>query len=146
MSEQPIDIQVTGPGVKYLSRANEHDAGFDLASMVDIEIAPGEKALIDTGVSLALPPGMCAFLMSRSGLSSRLELILLNGVGLIDSGYRGQLMASAKNLSDETVSISQGQRIAQLVIQKLPTINLVEVAELEPSEDDRAGGFGSTGV
>ena len=121
------------------------DAGLDLRANADVEVMPGERAMIPTGVAVAIPDGHAGFVLPRSGLASKLGLTLANSPGLIDAGYRGELIVAAVNLDrTEAVKIARGDRIAQLVIVALPTIEPRWVEEL-PDSDRGAGGFGSTG-
>jgi dUTP pyrophosphatase len=121
------------------------DAGLDLRANADVEVMPGERAMIPTGVAVAIPDGHAGFVLPRSGLASKLGLTLANSPGLIDAGYRGELIVAAVNLDrTEAVKIARGDRIAQLVIVALPTIEPRWVEEL-PDSDRGTGGFGSTG-
>ena len=121
------------------------DAGLDLRSSIDIVVAPGERAMVPTGVAVAIPDGHAGLVLPRSGLASRQGLTLANAPGLIDSGYRGEVICAVVNLDRaESVSISRGDRIAQLVIVALPTVAPGWVEEL-PGSKRGDGGFGSTG-
>ena len=122
------------------------DAGLDLRSNEDLVLAPHERRLIATGLAVAIPEGYAGFVQPRSGLALREGLSMANTPGLIDSHYRGELKVCAVNLDNEKpIHIERGERIAQLVIQRVPIVNLMEVDELD--ETDRgAGGFGSSGV
>jgi len=127
-------------------RATEFSAGFDLHARVDgrIELAPGERRLVPTGVAIALPAGYEAQVRPRSGLALRHGLTLLNSPGTVDADYRGEIGALLVNLGDEPVFIERGERIAQLVVQRLPEVRLVEADRL-PHSSRGAGGFGHTG-
>lgn len=122
------------------------DAGLDLRSNADLVIEPFERKLIPTGIAIAIPEGYAGFVQPRSGLALKQGLSFPNTPGLIDSHYRGELKVVAINLdSQNPILINKGDRIAQLVIQEVPVVNLVEVKELD--ETDRgSGGFGSSGV
>lgn len=136
-----LDSEVVLPSYAY-----EGDAGLDLRSNVDIDIAPFERKLIPTGLAVAIPEGFAGFVQPRSGLALKSGLSMANTPGLIDSQYRGELKVIAVNLdANEAIHISKGERVAQLVIQRVPMISLMEVDELD--ETDRGtGGFGSSGV
>jgi dUTP pyrophosphatase len=136
-----LDSEVVLPSYAY-----EGDAGLDLRSNVDIDIAPFERKLIPTGLAVAIPEGFAGFVQPRSGLALKSGLSMANTPGLIDSHYRGELKVIAVNLdANEAIHISKGERVAQLVIQRVPVVSLMEVDELD--ETDRGtGGFGSSGV
>ena len=126
-------------------RAHPGDAGFDLRSAVDVVIAPGERALVPTGVAVAIPDGFAGLVQPRSGLAARHGLGLVNGPGLIDAGYRGEIKVIAINLDPrEPFEVHRGDKIAQLVVYPVPETSLREVAEL-PGSARGEGGFGSTG-
>jgi dUTP diphosphatase len=127
-------------------RAHPGDAGFDLRSVEDVEVGPGERAMVRTGVAVAIADGHAGLVLPRSGLASRHGLTLANAPGLIDSGYRGELICSVVNLDrDEGVKIARGDRIAQLVIVPVPEVRPAWIDELPPSSRGE-GGFGSTGT
>ncbi|NBS80144.1 MAG: dUTP diphosphatase [Betaproteobacteria bacterium] len=122
-------------------RANARDAGADLRSTQSLDIYPGETKLIDTGVAVKIPEGFAGFVFNRSGQGKK-QIILLNGVGVIDSDYRGNIKVALKNISDDKYEINIGDRIAQLVIIPIITCDFVD------SWNDTkrgTGGFGSTG-
>lgn len=141
-----LPIKRLDPDVVLPSYAYEGDAGLDLRANVDIDIAPFERKLIPTGVAVAIPEGFAGFVQPRSGLALKSGLSMTNTPGLIDAHYRGELKVIAVNLdASEAIHISKGERIAQLVIQRVPVVSLMEVDELD--ETDRGtGGFGSSGV
>ena len=121
------------------------DAGLDLRSVVDVVVAPGERAMVPTGVAVAIPSGHAGLVLPRSGLASRSGLTLANAPGLIDAGYRGEIICAVVNLDRETpVAIAKGDRIAQLVVVAVPDVKPTWVAEL-PGSARGTGGFGSTG-
>ena len=126
--------------------AYEGDAGIDLRSLVDVMLQPFERALVPTGLAVAIPEGYAGFVLPRSGSAIKQGLSLVNAPGLIDSGYRGELGCICINLDAQVpIEIKAGDRIAQLVIMKVEQVKLLEVNEL--SETSRgAGGFGSSGV
>jgi dUTP pyrophosphatase len=128
------------------SYARPGDAGLDLAAAIDAEVGPGERAMIPTGVAVAIPEGHAGLVLPRSGLASREGLTLANSPGLIDAGYRGEVTCSVVNLDRaRPVSIKQGDRIAQLVIVPVALVEPRWADELPPSERGE-GGFGSTGT
>lgn len=141
-----LPIKRLDPSVELPSYAYEGDAGLDLRSNEDVTLAPLERRLVSTGLAVAIPDGFAGFVQPRSGLALREGLSMANTPGLIDAHYRGELKVCAINLdAKKPVHIERGERIAQLVIQKVPTVCLREVSELD--ETDRgSGGFGSSGV
>lgn len=145
MSELNVSIKRLDPSAELPSYAYEGDAGLDLRSNESVDIAPYERALISTGLAIALPEGYAGFVQPRSGMALKRGLSIANTPGLIDAHYRGELKIIAVNLdAHETIHIERGERIAQLVIQQVPVVHLIEVDELE--ETDRgSGGFGSSG-
>lgn len=141
-----LPIKRLDPEVDLPRYAYEGDAGLDLRSNETVTIAPLERRLVSTGLAIAIPDGYAGFVLPRSGLALRVGLSLANTPGLVDAHYRGELKVCVVNLDAETpIDIERGERIAQLVIQKVPAVRLVEVDELD--ETDRgSGGFGSSGV
>ena len=126
--------------------AHPGDAGLDLRAAADVEVGPGERAMVPTGLAVAIPDGSAGFVLPRSGLASKHGLTLSNAPGLIDSGYRGEVVCAVVNLDrSESVTIARGDRIAQLVIVELPEVRPAWVDELPPSARGE-GGFGSTGT
>jgi dUTP pyrophosphatase len=122
------------------------DAGLDLRAAEGVTVKPGERAMVPTGVAVAIPDGHAGLVLPRSGLASKKGLTLANAPGLIDAGYRGEVVCAVVNLDPhEPVEISAGDRIAQLVIVALPDVSPAFVEELPPSHRG-ADGFGSTGV
>jgi dUTP pyrophosphatase len=143
----PLDIQVRrlDPDVPLPAYAHPGDAGADLVTTVDVDLAPGERALVPTGLAIALPEGYAAFVHPRSGLASRLGVGIVNAPGTIDAGYRGELKVVLVNHdSTEPVSFQRGDRIAQLVIQRVEHAAFREVDVL-PESARNIGGYGSTG-
>jgi dUTP pyrophosphatase len=121
------------------------DAGLDLRASVDAEVPPGERVMIPTGLAVAIPDGHAGLVLPRSGLASKQGLTLANAPGLIDAGYRGEIIVATVNLDrTESVEIAKGDRIAQLVIVALPDVAPGWVEQL-PDSDRGTGGFGSTG-
>jgi dUTP pyrophosphatase len=126
--------------------ARPGDAGLDLTSTIDVEVAPGERVRIPTGMSVGIPDGFAGLVLPRSGLASRTGLTLANAPGLIDSGYRGEVTCAVVNLDrQEPVAIRRGDRIAQLLIVPAPPVRPTWAEEL-PGSERGEGGFGSTGV
>ena len=127
--------------------ATAHAAGFDLRARVDdaIEIEPGARTIVPSGIAIALPEGYEAQVRPRSGLALHRGLTLLNTPGTVDADYRGEIGVILINLGQEAVRIERGERIAQLVVQRLPRVLLREVEEL-PASDRGPGGFGHTGT
>jgi dUTP pyrophosphatase len=133
------------PGLEAPSYAHPGDAGADLVAAQDVTLAPGERAVVPTGIAIALPAGFAAFVHPRSGLAARLGLALVNAPGTVDAGYRGEIKVIVVNLDPlEPISLARGDRIAQLVIQRVERAAFVEVGEL-PDSARADGGFGSTG-
>jgi dUTP pyrophosphatase len=127
-------------------RAKEGDAGLDLAAGGDLVVGPGERALVGTGLAVAIPPGHAGLVLPRSGLASRRGLTLANAPGLIDSGYRGEVTIALVNLDrEQAVEVRRGDRIAQLLVVPLAETEPVLVEEL-PDSVRGSGGFGSSGV
>lgn len=121
------------------------DAGADLRTTSDFLLAPGERALVSTGVSVALPAGYAAFVHPRSGLAAKHGITVINAPGTIDAGYRGEIKVPLINLDPrETMNFKRGDRIAQLVVQQVNQARFVQVERLPGSERGQ-GGFGSTG-
>ncbi len=125
-------------------RAYTGDAGLDLASSERVELGPGERALVGTGLAVAIPEGYAGFVQPRSGLAARHGLTIVNSPGLVDSGYRGELRVVLLNTDPtEPFVVEPGMRIAQLVVLPIPELELVEVDEL-PSSERGVRGFGSS--
>ena len=137
---QRLDKQLPLPEYAYPG-----DAGLDLSSAEHLEIAPGERALIATGLALAIPEGFAGFVQPRSGLALKQGLTIVNTPGLIDSHYRGEIKIIALNTDRQnSIIIERGQRIAQLVILAVPPVTIVECDALDETERN-SGGFGSSG-
>ena len=125
-------------------RAYTGDAGLDLAACERVELEPGERALVGTGLAVAIPEGYAGFVQPRSGLAARHGLTVVNSPGLVDSGYRGELRVVLLNTDrTERFVVEPGMRIAQLVVLPIPELELVEVDEL-PSSERGVRGFGSS--
>jgi dUTP pyrophosphatase len=132
-------------GVPVPSYATAGDAGVDLVTTSDVVIAPGERAVVGTGIAVALPAGHAGFVHPRSGLAARVGLSVVNTPGTIDAGYRGEIRVCLINHDlREPIELRRGDRIAQLVVQRVEHVVFTEVAEL-PDSERGAGGYGSTG-
>ncbi|RZS82966.1 deoxyuridine 5'-triphosphate nucleotidohydrolase [Motilibacter rhizosphaerae] len=143
--EVPVLLQQLDPGLPAPAYAHPGDAGADLVTRVDVTLAPGERAVVPTGVALALPEGYAAFVHPRSGLAARCGVSLVNAPGTIDAGYRGEVQVVLVNLDPRTpVHLQRGDRVAQLVVQRVERVRFVAVERL-PGAARGAGGFGSTG-
>ncbi len=143
-----LDIAVVrlDPGLPLPSYAHPGDAGADLHTTVDVTLAPGERALVPTGLSIALPDGYVALVHPRSGLAARHGLSIVNAPGTVDAGYRGEIKVLLVNHDPvEPVTLARGDRIAQLVVQRFERARFVEVGVL-PESSRGSGGYGSTGT
>jgi dUTP pyrophosphatase len=144
-SEPDVLIKRLDPGVPLPAYAHPGDAGADLSAAEDVELGPGERALVRTGIAIALPAGYAAFVHPRSGLAARHGVTIVNAPGTVDAGYRGEIKVTMLNTdSERAVSFKRGDRIAQLVIQRVERAVFHEVAVL-PGSSRGEGGFGSTG-
>jgi dUTP pyrophosphatase len=147
VTRQPVDVLLRrlDPDVPVPVYAHPGDAGCDLVTTEAVEIAPGERAVVPTGISIALPDGYAAFVHPRSGLAARCGISLVNAPGTVDAGYRGEIKVIVANLDPrESVRFERLDRIAQLVVQQVEKVRFHEVAEL-PGSARAVGGFGSTG-
>ncbi|GGZ60430.1 dUTP diphosphatase [Streptomyces subrutilus] len=143
----PVDVLIrrVDPEVPLPAYGHPGDAGCDLVTTAAAELAPGERTVLPTGVSIALPDGYAAFVHPRSGLAARCGLALVNAPGTVDAGYRGEIKVIVVNLDPrESVRFERFDRIAQLVVQRVEKVRFHEVAEL-PGSARAEGGFGSTG-
>ncbi|HEU0129409.1 MAG TPA: dUTP diphosphatase [Mycobacteriales bacterium] len=146
-NQSPDDVLLLrlDPGLPAPSYAHPGDAGADLRAREDVTLAPGERAVVPTGVAIALPDGFAAFVCPRSGLAARHGVALVNAPGTVDAGYRGEIKVTLVNLDPrEPVALRRGDRIAQLVVQRVERVAFREVGEL-PASARGEGGFGSTG-
>ncbi|RAV31864.1 dUTP diphosphatase [Corynebacterium heidelbergense] len=146
--EAPLRITRLDRGLPLPTRAHPTDAGLDLRSTEDVCIEPGHRALVGTGIAIALPVGTVGLVHPRSGLAARSGLSIVNSPGTIDADYRGEIKVCLINLDPHTpVQIARGDRIAQLVVQQVSLCGVEEVADIgELGETVRgAGGYGSTG-
>ena len=142
MTELPV--QRLHSGATLPTRAYEGDAGLDLSACERVELGPGERAAVGTGLSVAIPEGHAGFVQPRSGLAAKHGITVLNTPGLVDSGYRGELLVNLVNTDlREAFVVEPGMRIAQLVVLPVPALELVEVDEL-PESERGVRGFGSS--
>ena len=140
-----VQVRLLDDGLTAPAYAHEGDAGADLCAAVDVEIPPGQRVLVGTGVAIALPPGYVGLVHPRSGLAARLGVTVLNAPGTVDSGYRGEILVNLINHDPVTIArIARGDRIAQLVVQRVERADFVVVEELSDTSRG-AGGHGSTG-
>ena len=145
MAQVKVLITRIDPTVPLPSYAKGGDAGADLTTTIDVTIASGQRMLVPTGIAIALPNGYAAFVHPRSGLALKHGITLLNAPGTIDAGYRGEIQCILINHDPhESLSLKRGDRIAQLVIQKVEHAEFIEVFEL-PGSGRGVGAFGSTG-
>jgi dUTP diphosphatase len=139
-----LEVRLLRPEARPPARVRSGDAGFDLSAVEDFALAPGERAVVGTGVAIALPPGVAGLVVPRSGLAARHGISVVNGPGLVDPEYRGELRVILVNLGEEPFAGHAGDRIAQLLLVPFaaPAVRLVdELAATERGED----GFGSSG-
>jgi dUTP pyrophosphatase len=139
-----LPVRRLRPDAQVPTRAYAGDAGIDLAACERVELAPGERALVPTGLAIAIPTGYAGYVQPRSGLATKHGISIVNTPGLVDSGYRGELLVNLLNTDPrEAFVVEPGMRIAQLVVLAVPDVEPVEVEELPDSErGDR--GFGSS--
>jgi dUTP pyrophosphatase len=140
---ESVDIPIIAPVVPAF--AHPGDAGADLIAAEGVRLGPGERALVGTGVRIALPEGYAAFVMPRSGLAAKHGVTVVNAPGTVDAGYRGEIKVALLNTDRaEAYEVSAGDRIAQLVVLPIPPVRFIPVDEL-PASVRGEGGFGSTG-
>lgn len=147
MSADAVDVLVLrlDADLPLPTYAHPGDAGLDLRATVDVQVAPGQRVLVPTGVAIALPDGYAAFIHPRSGLAIREGLTVANAPGTVDAGYRGEIQVALVNLDPgRPVSVRRGDRIAQLIVQRVERVRFHEVERL-PGSARGDGGFGSTG-
>ncbi|MDQ6875444.1 MAG: dUTP diphosphatase [Actinomycetota bacterium] len=149
MARYPADVQIQvrrlDPELPLPSYAHPGDAGLDLVTTVDAELLPGGRAVLPTGIAIALPAGYAGFVHPRSGLAARLGITTLNAPGTVDAGYRGEIQVNLVNHDPRvTVQLRRGDRIAQLVVQRVELVEWVETEQL-PASERGEGGHGSTG-
>jgi dUTP pyrophosphatase len=142
----PVQVHRLDPDLPLPTYARQGDAGLDLYARVDVSLAPGERALIPTGIAIALPDGYAAFSHPRSGLAARHGITIVNAPGTIDSGYRGEIQVNLINLDPtRTFDVRRGDRIAQLVVQRVEQVQWVETDSLPDSPRGETGHGGSGG-
>jgi len=164
MNEVEVFIEVCREDVKLPFYANENDAGMDVCAAVDMLIKPGETVIVPTGLKVAIPAGYEIQIRPRSGISAKNPIRIPNTPGTIDAGYRDEVGVIMTNISDESYidngpfnigdkgnnkgvySIKKGDRIAQMVLQRVPTIKFIQVDDVGKIGTNRGGGFGSSGV
>ena len=148
MSDQEhpeVLVQRLDPALPLPTYATAGDAGMDLVTAVDVTLQPGERAVVPTGLALAIPVGWVGLIHPRSGLAAKQGLSMVNAPGTVDSGYRGEVRLALLNTDlSRPITLKRGDRAAQIVFQRVGLARLVEVDELPPSERGH-GGFGSTG-
>jgi dUTP pyrophosphatase len=147
MADRGVDILITrlDQELPLPSYAHPGDAGADLVTSIDVRLETGERALVPTGVAIALPDGYAALVHPRSGLAARFGVSIVNAPGTVDAGYRGEIKVLLVNLDPtEPVHLSRGDRVAQLVVQRVEKARFVEVERL-PGSARGDGGYGSTG-
>jgi len=140
-----IPIRRVDPELPVPGRAHPGDAGVDLRCAEDVQLGPRDRALVPTGITVAIPAGYAGLVAPRSGLAARLGLGVVNAPGVVDAGYRGEIKVILVNHGSEPISLQRGERIAQLLVVPVVAVEFVEMAELPPSARG-AGGFGSTGT
>jgi len=139
-----VAIRRVRPDAVIPSQGDDGDAGLDLSACEGVTLAPGERAVVSTGLAVEIPDGYAGFVQPRSGLASRHGIGIVNSPGLVDSGYRGEIRVVLLNTDrSEPFTVEPGMRIAQLVVLPVPAVRLVEVDELQTSERG-ARGFGSS--
>ena len=141
-----LEIRLLHPDAHAPARTRQGDAGYDLRTVEPFTLAPGERRMIPTGIAIALPPGLAGLVLPRSGLAARHGIGVVNGPGLIDPNYRGEVNVILVNHGDEPFTAQAGDRIAQLLMVPFAAPDVAVVDELPPSGDDRgSNGFGSSG-
>lgn len=146
-TDAPLEVllQRLDPDLPAPSYAHPGDAGADLVTRVDVEIPPQGRVTVPTGTAIALPDGYAAFVHPRSGLAARHGLTIVNAPGTVDAGYRGEIAVTLLNTdTEQAVTLHRGDRVAQLVVQKVERVRFVEVERL-PGSHRGEGGFGSSG-
>ena len=140
-----VRVKRLSPDAKIPTAAKVGDVAFDLYSMIDYELRPGERFAVPTGIAIEIPPGYEGQVRPRSGLALKEGVTVLNTPGTVDSGYRGEVKTIMVNHNGEAFKITKGMRISQLAIRPVPEVEFIEVDELSDTERG-AGGFGSTGA
>jgi dUTP pyrophosphatase len=144
--ERPVTVRVKRLDIDAVvpEAARNGDAAFDICSIVDYELKPGERHAVPTGIAIEIPEGYEGQMRPRSGLAAKEGVTVLNTPGTIDSGYRGEVKTIMINLGDKPFKITKGMRISQLAIRPVPEVRFIEVEKLSDTERGE-GGFGSTG-
>jgi dUTP pyrophosphatase len=145
MDEVELRVRRLDPTVPLPSYAHPGDAGLDLTAAADVELAPGARAAVPTGLAVAIPAGWVGLVHPRSGLARRQGVTVANAPGTIDAGYRGEVQVLLVNLGPQPVSLRRGDRVAQLLLQRVGVARVVETEVLDETARGE-GGFGSTGV
>ncbi|GAA5055363.1 dUTP diphosphatase [Nocardia callitridis] len=141
----PIPLQRLDPGIPVPTRAHDGDAGVDLCTTQDVILEPGQRVLVGTGIAVALPIGTVGLIHPRSGLAAKAGLSVVNTPGTVDAGYRGEIKVCLINHDPRTpIELRRGDRIAQLLVQRVELVDFVEVDELDETARG-AGGYGSSG-
>ncbi|MBF6175113.1 dUTP diphosphatase [Nocardia blacklockiae] len=141
----PIPLLRLDPGIPVPTRAHAGDAGVDLCTTEDVILEPGERVLVGTGIAVALPIGTVGLIHPRSGLAAKTGLSIVNTPGTVDAGYRGEIKVCLINHDPRTrIELRRGDRIAQLLVQRVELVDFVEVGELDDTARG-AGGYGSSG-
>lgn len=141
-----LEVRRLDPGLPLPAYQRDGDAGLDLHAAADVTLGPGERAVVGTGIAVAIPPGYAGLTTPRSGLAARLGLSIVNTPGVVDSGYRGEIKLILTNLDPTAkIELRRGERVAQLLLVPVATAEVTEVDEL-PGSERGEGGFGSTGV
>ena len=143
VEQEQVEVLIAGGPVP--SYAHPGDAGADLHAAEAVDLAPGQRALVGTGVAIALPDGFAAFVHPRSGLAHTHGITIVNAPGTVDAGYRGEIKVNLLNTGDAPHRIEIGDRVAQLVVQRVERVRFVEVERL-PGSERGEGGHGSTGL
>ena len=138
-----LPVRRLRPDAQVPARAYTGDAGIDLAACERVELGPGARALVRTGLAVAIPEGYAGYVQPRSGLASKHGISIVNTPGLVDSGYRGELLVNLLNTDRTPFVVEPGMRIAQLVVLPVPEVTVVEVDEL-PASERGSRGFGSS--
>jgi dUTP pyrophosphatase len=145
MDEVELQVRRLDPAVPLPSYAHPGDAGLDLTAAADVELAPGARAAVPTGLAVSIPAGWVGLVHPRSGLARRQGVTVANAPGTIDAGYRGEVQVLLVNLGQQPVSLRRGDRVAQLLLQRVGVARVVETEVLDETARGE-GGFGSTGV
>jgi dUTP pyrophosphatase len=145
MDAPELPVLRLDPGLPLPAYAHPGDAGADLCAAADVDLPPGGRATVGTGIAIAVPDGYAAFVHPRSGLAARHGITLVNAPGTVDAGYRGEVRVVLLNTDpSEPFTVHRGDRIAQLVVQPVTRVSFLDAAELPPTPRGE-GGFGSTG-